>query len=141
VRPELRYGSFPTTADVGLWARGHSASDLFSALGVGLFALTTDLRRVRLRDQRTVRASADDPAALVVAFLNELIGLSQSEGFLGRRVRAHTVGTPPTAVLATVEGESFDPARHSSRMEVKAATFHHLELDLTRYRARVIVDI
>ena len=139
--PASRYGSFPTTADVGLWARGSSASDLFSALGVGLFALTTDLRRVRPRDQRTVRASADDPPALVVAYLNELIGLAQAEGFLGRKVLARTLGTPPTAVLANVEGETFDPARHTSRMEVKAATFHDLEVDLRHYRARVIVDI
>lgn len=136
-----RYGSFPTTADVGLWARGETTSDLFSAAGTGLFALTTDLRRVRPIEERTVRASAEDPTSLLVAYLSELVGLEQSEGFLGRTVVAHAVGTPPTAVLATVRGEPFDARRHRSRVEVKAITLHHLELDLVRYRLRVIVDI
>ena len=139
--PHPTYGTFPTTADIGLWARGHSASELFSTAGIGLYALLTDLRRVRLREQRSVEASAQDPEALVVEFLNALLGLTHTEGFLGRRVVAHTVGTPPTAVLATVEGEPYDSSRHTSRLEVKAATFHHLQLDLRRYEVRVIVDI
>jgi SHS2 domain-containing protein len=135
------YGSFPTTADVGLWARGRTASELFSRAGVALYALMTDLRRVRPREQRTVQASAEDPGALLVAFLNELVSLEQSEGFLGRRVNARPIGSPPTAVLATVEGELFDPARHTSRMDVKAVTFHELVVDLVGGRVRVIVDI
>lgn len=135
------YGSFPTTADVGLWARGRTTSELFGAAGVGLFALYTDLRRVRRRARRTVRAEAVDPAALLVAYLNELVTLVQAEGFIGRSVEAHVDGSPPVAVEAHVDGEPFDPARHLSRMDVKAVTLHRLELDLDRHTLRVIVDI
>ena len=136
-----RWGSFPTTADVGIWARADSTAELFEALGLGLFALMTDLRTVRPLEERAVQASAPDPGGLVVAFLTQLITLQSVEGFLARTIRCRPVGTPPTALLAQLTGEPFDPARHPRHFEVKAVTFHELEVDLDQHRARVIVDI
>lgn len=86
-------------------------------------------------------ASAADAPALVVAFLTELLLLHDTEGFLVREIRARPVGAPPTAIVASVTGERFDPARHPVRTEVKAITLHGLVFDLGRGRARVIVDI
>ena len=86
-------------------------------------------------------ASGEDPTALVVAFLTELLVLEQTDGFIGREIRARPVGDPPTAIVASVSGERFDPARHTSRTEVKAVTFHDLVFDPAHGRARVIVDI
>jgi SHS2 domain-containing protein len=101
----------------------------------------TDLRKVRPREERAVSASGEDPTALVVAFLTELLVLEQTDGFIGREIRAHPVGDPPTAIVASVSGERFDPDRHTSRTEVKAVTLHGLVFDPVRGRARVIVDI
>jgi SHS2 domain-containing protein len=101
----------------------------------------TDRRRVRPREERAVSASAGDPTELVVAFLNELLLLEETEGFLGREIHARPIGNPPTAVVATVTGERFDPDRHPRRKEVKAVTLHGLVFDPARGRARVIVDI
>jgi SHS2 domain-containing protein len=141
MRTTRRWGSFPTTADVGLWARGDSTSELFEALGLGLFALMTDLRKVRALEERAVNASGTDPAGLVVSFLTQLITLNAVEGFLAREIRCRPVGTPPTALLAQLRGEPFDSGRHSQHFEVKAATFHQLAIDLEHHRARVILDI
>lgn len=140
-RPLRRWGTFPTTADVGVWATGPSADALLEALGLGLFAVITDLRTVRPREARAVQASAEDLPSLVVAFLGELLLLQQTDGFLVRTLRAHGVGDPPTSVLASATGEPFDPARHPARTEVKGVTFHGLEFDPARGRARVILDI
>lgn len=136
-----RWGSFPTAADEGIWATAATPAGLFEALGLALFARMTDLRGVRPRQERTVRAGARDPTALVVAYLGELLLLEQEEGFLVRSISARLAGDPPRAVVATVRGEPIDPARHLRRKEIKAITFHRLALDLDRGRARVIVDI
>ncbi|MGI0131585.1 MAG: archease [Thermoplasmata archaeon] len=135
-----RFGTFGTTADVGIWARAPHGDELFDALGVALFSVVTDLRKVRPREERAVDASADDPAGLAVAFLNALVILA-GDGFLVRDVHARLLGQPPTSVLAAVRGEMFDPLRHVVKTEVKAVTLHQLEVDLARGRARVILDI
>ncbi len=135
------WGSFPTTADVGLWARADTTPELFDALGLGLFALMTDLRRVRRTQERVVQSSGADPPSLAVAFLTELITLNAVEGFLARKIQTRPVGNPPTALLARLWGEPFDVERHTRHFEVKAATYHEISVDLERHRARVIVDI
>ena len=126
---------------MGIWATGPTPAALFEALGLGLFALMTDLRKVRPTEERAVSASGGDTTELVVAFLTELLVLEQTDGFIGREIRAHPVGSPPTAIVASVSGERFDLSRHTSKTEVKAVTFHDLVFDPARGRARVIVDI
>jgi len=140
-RPSRRWGSFPTTADVGIWARGPTASSLLEGLGLALFALISDPRRVRPREVRTVRAEGADPAELTVSFLTELLVLQETDGFLGRRISAQVRGRPARSVVAQVVGEPFDRERHVGRTEVKAVTYHDLEFDPRRGRARVIVDL
>ncbi|EQD40580.1 Archease, tRNA m5C methyltransferase chaperone, partial [mine drainage metagenome] len=131
----------PTTADVGIWARGPSAEALLEGLGLGLYALLTDRRTVRDREERRVAIEASDLPGLVVGFLTELVIRQQVEGFLARRIRLTYRSGPPPSVDARLFGETFDPERHPAKVEVKAITFHRLEFDPARGRARVIVDI
>jgi SHS2 domain-containing protein len=126
---------------MGIWATGATPGQLFEALGLGLFALMTDLRQVRPAQERAVSASGTDPTALTVAYLTELLLLQQREGFIARTLEVRAIGDPPTALLASARGEPFDPDRHPAGIEVKAVTFHELTLDLAHGRARVIVDI
>jgi SHS2 domain-containing protein len=108
---------------------------------LGLYSLMTELRRVRPVEERAVSASGTDPTGLVVDFLTRLIQLHEPDGFLARTIEVRALGSPPTALVASLRGEPFDPARHTARTEVKAVTFHHLVFDETAGRARVIVDI
>ena len=140
-RPARRWGTFPTTADLGIWATGPTAASLLEGLGRALYSVLADPRSVRPREERTVRAEGNDPAELVVAFLGELLTLQETEGFLGRTVRAKTEGRPPKVVVARIAGEPFDPHRHVGRTEVKAVTYHALRFDPVAGRARVILDL
>jgi protein archease len=126
---------------VGIWARGPTPAALFEALGLGLFALITDLRTVRPREARAVSASGLDGPELVVAFLTALIQQHDDDGFVARQLEVRLLGSPPTSLVAALRGEPFDPGRHPARTEVKAATLHHLLFDPSAGRARVIVDI
>ena len=140
-RPARRWGTFPTTADIGLWASGRTAAELLEGLGLALFGLFADPRTVRPREERVVAADGRDPPELAVAFLNGLLVLQETDGFLGRRIDARTTGHPPTTATARLRGEPFDPARHLPRTEVKAITYHDLVFDPRAGRARVIVDL
>jgi SHS2 domain-containing protein len=140
-RPARRWGTFPTTADLGIWATGPTAGALLEGLGHALYGVLADPRSVRPVEERTVRARANDPSELVVAFLGELLTLQETEGFLGRTLRVTTEGRPPRAVVARIAGERFDPRRHVARTEVKAVTYHNLRFDPAAGRARVILDL
>jgi len=126
---------------MGIRATGNTAAELYEALGLGLFHLMTDLRRVRPTDERSVSARSSDPEGLAVDFLSKLLLLQQLEGFLVREITVRAIGRPTTSLVAQLRGEPFDPARHSRRIEVKAVTMHRLRFDPSKGQASVIVDI
>jgi SHS2 domain-containing protein len=129
------------TAEVGLRAEANSFEGLLAELALGLFSLITDPGAVADREAWTVQVRADDPVALVVEWLNELLFLHARDGMLGRRCEVHEAS--PQHVRATVWGERFDPQRHPRGIEVKSATYHQASVEAAggRWQAVVYLDV
>ncbi len=128
------------TADVGIHAHGETLGEVFAQSALGMFSIISDLQRVHERESRQVEVEAPDREALLVAWLNELIYLSAVEGLLFRRFQVLDV--KDTRVRALCHGERFDRGRHRMNTEVKAATYHMLQVyEDDHWHARVILDI
>ncbi len=129
------------TAEVGLRAEAERFEDLLAELCSGLFSLITVPERVREREAWTVQVRADDPVALVVEWLNELLFLHARDGMLARR--CEVVEASRQHVRATVWGERFNPERHPRGIEVKSATYHQATVLAAdgRWQAVVYLDV
>jgi SHS2 domain-containing protein len=111
------------TADTGLLGRGGSPGAAIAAAGAGLFDLMVGHGSIRELRRRDVSVAGYDLTDLLVAFLNELLYLFEVE----REVFARfDVAVSPTgdSLSAVGYGERLDPARHTVRIGVKAATHH-----------------
>jgi len=140
-RGPQRYRVAATTADSGLFAWGAGREELFANAAAGLSSLMVDPRRLRAGEEREVSAEGLDLPALLVAWLNEWVFLFDTEGFLGRDFEVRELSD--TRVRGVGRGERYDPARHRFRDQVKAVTYHRLEVreEGGRLRARVVVDL
>ena len=128
------------TADVGIIAYGRSLEELFANAAVGMMSFLIDLASVRVIQQRTVSADADEREGLLIAWLNELLVLLNADGFVPGRFAVRDL--TPTRLRAEVAGEPVDPARHLFHLDVKAATYHGLEIKQDGlWQARVIFDV
>lgn len=135
-----KYRPFEHTADIGLVAYGRDLRECFGNAALGLFGQITDLRRVRPREVREVGVEARDTEALLVEWLNELLFLFDSEGFLGRRFDILEIADG--RLRARVWGEPLDPERHRTHIAVKATTYHQLQVvQRDGWRAHVIFDV
>ncbi len=83
-----------------------------------------------------VAAEAHDRAGLLAAWLEELVFLAESQGFVAERVKTLTLGE--SGLSATVEGR-----RGTVRHLVKAVTYHGLSLERSNgtWHARVVLDV
>jgi SHS2 domain-containing protein len=84
-----------------------------------------------------IALEADDPAMLLVDWLQELIYLGETEGFIPERVAS--LDLEMHRLAANVEGHVGEP-----RPLVKAVTLHRLELRPDSgggWRARVVLDV
>ena len=127
------------TADVAVRLRATDFPELLGWAARALRDILLDDRSdapVGSRSQVTVRLDAEDREALLVDFLNELIFLFDTRGFVPEgpehvlfegRVR-FTEGGDGCRIETVLKGESFDPARHEFKTEVKAATFHDIRV-------------
>ena len=133
---------FEVEADVGVHGWGPTRADAFAQATLGVFALLVAPDEVQAREQRAVRAQADTPEALLVAWIDECLYVHEIEGFVVRVVELTTC----TDGLAhgVLHGEPLDPGRHRVGTVVKGATYHGASVrprETDGWAARVIVDI
>ncbi len=134
-----RYRLIPHTADIGIVAYGATLPEAFANAAYGLFAIMTDLRRVRQNVSRTIEVRVADREGLLFEWLNQLIYLFDTEMMLFRR--CEITEFDEKSLRATCHGEKRDPARHEIRIGVKSATYHQLTVDPAKNQVRVIFDI
>lgn len=106
----------------------------FRELLDGRKGLTQDAHAPRERHE--VRVAAGDRPALLAAWLEELLFLSESAGFVPARIEQLVLWD--NSLSATVAGQVGEP-----RPLVKAATYHRLEFEPSArgYRAHVVFDV
>jgi SHS2 domain-containing protein len=135
---------FEHTADVGVEVRAATLDALFVDAAAGLCEVITDVSRIAAREERTFEVAAEALDLLLVAWLEELLYRFDTAGELYPRgeVRISGDGGAPS-LRAQMRGERFDAARHPLKVQVKAITYHGLELarDEQGWRARVIFDL
>jgi SHS2 domain-containing protein len=128
------------TAEVGIVSYGRSLEELFANAAVGMMSFLIDPATVRPVAQRTIMVDAADRAELLIAWLNELLVLLNADGFIPGRFTVQEL--TDTRLRAEVEGEPVDPTRHRFRLDVKAATYHGLEIKRNGlWQARIIFDV
>jgi SHS2 domain-containing protein len=137
VRP---YEYFEHTADIGLRAYGTDLAEVFANAARGLSALMVQPATVRPRQERQVTLPGGDLTELLVEWLNEILFLVDSEGFLV--ADAVVQEASERGLRATLRGEPADPARHRLLMGVKAATYHQVQVRCDQgCLAQVILDV
>ena len=121
----MGYEYLDHTADVGLRGRGPTLAEALRQGALGLLDLMVDLERVALEQEVPIICSADDPAALFVALLNELLAQRDlEEMFFGELRICHLAQCDGVYHLEGVAlGEPMDAGRHQPKVEVKAATY------------------
>jgi len=136
-----RFEVFNHTADIGLIIHGENLKSLFENAGEAFFHLITDLRKVRRRIERRIHIGGESLDRLMVDWLSELLYLHDVENLLFKGFQVESVGED--GLRAVVKGEPFQEGVHVIKTEVKAVTYHRIEVrqENGRWRAQVIFDL
>lgn len=135
------YGTFDHTGDLGLEVWAESPERLYALAAVGLMAQIAEAGDDSVEVRADLELEGDEPSDLLIHWLNTVLLKSTLERALWNRASVRSLG--PRALSATLEGPRLDPGRHVLLREVKAVSFHDLNLELEpgRCRCRLILDI
>ena len=136
-----KYETFDHTADVGVRVFGRTVEEVFVNAAYALFDQWTDLRKVRGKISQEISIQGADREDLLVRWLGELLFLGESRGYLFKEFTIRRLDS--TSLKAVARGEIFDPSRHRFKTEIKAVTYHQVEVKEKdgRWEGRVIFDM
>ena len=140
-----RFEQFEHGADVGVRGLGATPAEAFEGAAAALFTLlAADLAGVRPAATERIALEARALDELLVAFLNELISLSDARGLVFGRVSvAIDEAGGRFRLTAAAEGEPFDASRHEFTVVPKGASFTALRVarEDGAWLAQCVVDV
>jgi SHS2 domain-containing protein len=133
----FRFEELEHTADLALKVYGRSLKEVFANAAYGMFSLMADLERLEPTISHAISLESLDYDALLIDWLNELLYLHEVEEEIYTRFEIEALSS--TALSATVRGIK----TIASKLAVKAATFHDLEIRETEdgYLTTVVFDV
>jgi SHS2 domain-containing protein len=136
-----RFKILDHTADIGVIVYGENLRALFENAGEAFFHLITDLKKVRRRIEKRIDIRGESLDRLMVDWLSELLYLHDVENLLFKGFRVESVGEDGLRAIAN--GEPFQEGVHVIKTEVKAVTYHRIEVRQNngRWRAQIIFDL
>jgi len=128
------------TADVGIRVTAATPDALFETAALALTELMTDPATVEPRLERTMELKEESLDLLLVCWLQEILYLMDTEGLVFSVFEVQIEGA---ALQAILRGEPFNPEVHPRKSDVKAVTYHRLEVAThgDGWEARVILDM
>jgi len=140
------YKYFGTMADMGVIAEGETLEEAFREAARALTDLMVDINTVERKVRKKITVKSEDLYSLLYDFLTEILIIRDSEGivFSDFDIKIERDKENDGYSLECIAyGEELDRKKHTPKEEVKAITYHKMEIEEKdgRYTIKYIVDI
>ena len=133
-----RYVLIDHTADMMVKAFGDTVEECFANAAFALFDQTVDLSNVGTSEETDIRVSGMDDEDRLYSFLSELLFIEDCDNLI---LREFEVSFDGDDVVCHARGETLDRSKHRVRSEVKAVTYHMMEVNRDEPSVTVLFDV
>ncbi|MBE6520053.1 MAG: archease [Thermoplasmata archaeon] len=133
-----RYILIDHTADLMVKAFGSTVEECFANAGFALFDQTVDLANVGTSEEVRFEVEGMDDEDMLYSFLSELLFMLDCDEMIFKELK---VGFDGNKVVCDGRGEKLDRSKHRTRSEIKAVTYHMMEVDRTAPSVTVVFDV
>jgi len=129
-------------ADSAFEAEGESLEELFEACAQATFEVMAETETVEAINKEKIELKSENLDELLFNWLAELIYLKDLKTILFSKYEIKIEKPDGYKLEASVWGEPIDVKKHKVKIDVKAVTYHHLEVKKTdnKWIAKVILD-
>lgn len=135
-----KYEYFDATADIGFKAYGKTLNEAFENASIAMFNIITDTSDVCPKTEISFELTSEDNVSLLYDYLEELLFHHEIDFMLFSEF--HVEIDENLHLKATMKGEEIDWDKHERKTEIKAITFHRMDViqtDIVKLKA--IVDL
>ena len=133
-----RYVLIDHTADMMIRAFGSTLEECFGNAAYALFDQTVDLSNVGTSESVDIRVSGIDDEDRLFSFLSEMLFIEDADNLILREFDVRFEGDD---VVCTAKGDRLDRSKHRVKSEVKAVTYHMMQIDRDTPSVTVLFDV
>jgi len=124
----LSYKFLDHTTDAIIEVTAKNLKEAFSVTADAVINLTLDQDKVEEKDEKEFSAQGKDLDYLLFSWLEEIPFILITEGFAIRRIEFDIIQNGGYKIHAKAYGEPLDLDKHNFKVEIKAPTFHDMEI-------------
>lgn len=130
------------TADVCFKAYGKTLEEAFANAALAMFEVMLETENVKQRIVKKIDIKGEDLESLMFDWLNELLFYVDAESLAFSRFDVH-IDKNQMRLSAKVSGDPIDQAKHRTKTDVKACTYHGMEIKQINgiWTIQVILDV
>lgn len=126
----MSYRFLDHATDAFIEVNAANLKEAFSVASDAVVDLTLDRSTVNELQEKRFTASGKDLRYLLFNWLEELVYTLITDGFAIGRVEFDMTADAPYVIQARAFGEPLDLKKHGFRVEIKAPTFHGMEISV-----------
>jgi SHS2 domain-containing protein len=128
--PKTGYTFLPHTTDAYIEAVGATLEEAMQFAGMALIDTICSIKSIEPTVTEQVETSGRDEVTLLYDWLERILLKFDLEGKVYSRFRVAPISKSAAGLSATAEisGEKYDRKKHDAKVEVKAVTYHRMEV-------------
>lgn len=136
-----KYKLIDHTADFGIHVLGSDSKELFANAAYAMFDMLTEIKLLKGTDSIKIDVTGADWSDLMVNWLRELLYFWNGKELLVKK--AQILSLSDTELSASIEFDPFDSDRHEIKIEIKAVTYHQIQVTggPEGWEAKIIFDV
>lgn len=124
----MSYKSLDHATDAIFEVTAANLQEAFVVAAKSVIETILDINTIEEKQERELLVTGKDLNYLLYNWLEELIILTITEGFAAKTVSVQIEKNAEYKILAKLGGEKIDIKKHHFKVEIKAPTFHEMEI-------------
>ena len=142
---EQKYENLYHIADAKFRAYGSTLEEVFENAAIAMFNVMINTSGLGVCESRDIEIASPDIKMLLVEWLSELLYLFEVDGIIFSEFKIISIEktNDDFSLKGKASGEPIELSRHNFDTQVKAVTFHDLQVELDqtgRFWVQVVVD-
>ena len=125
----MSYKTLEHATDAIIEVTADNLENAFKIAGISVIETILDISKVEEKMSKRIVVKGKDLRYLLYNWLEEMIILTITEGFAGKRILVEISEENEWKIDAEIFGEDINLSKHEFKVEIKSPTFHDMKIE------------
>mgnify|MGYP001366875529 FL=1 len=125
----MSYKTLEHATDAIIEVTADNLENAFKIAGISVIETILDISKVEEKESKKIVVKGKDLRYLLYNWLEEIIILTITDGFAGKRILLEISEEDEWKIIAEIFGEDVNLSKHGFKVEIKSPTFHDMRIE------------